>query len=692
MVQSTSLQVVPDDPTAYKTKEYWEARYKQENPDVTFDWFKTYEELRPLLNKMIPDKQSSILILGCGNSTLGEDMYNDGYKNITNIDYSATVIENMKQRCSHQPEMKWMEMDIRDLRFEDESFDVVIDKGTMDALMCDRGDVWDPSEDLIADVKGEVDEVQRVLKVGGVFLYITFGQPHFRKRHLNKPLIAITLRITEHNEEIYISVIETPFSPKAVPVKSPEPPTPLYSFARRYSTPVNSVAKSPDQQLQQLHELGTALNKTTSILERHAVLLEYPCCHSILRRIYDPHLRHHITSKRMLAYLEQQKINTTPANSLIELLDALSSRQITGNAALDAAAAFYINHCKTDIQRLMFCRVLDRNLKVGVSVRTVCKILKHVDEPKTSETDNSFFHVSLANTLHPGCEHKLWDSKSYDHGDWYASRKLDGVRCIAFVKQGDIRFYSRTGRMIKSLQKVEEAIRTRLTEKQQNFVLDGEICIYDNGSTENFLAVNRQIRMKDRPMTNPVYEVFDYISIDGFMAGKDPTTFAERQRQLAAFIQKPQPHLRAVEQTKVTSATELLHMKEQAILNGWEGLIVRNNVFYKGKRSRDMLKIKEWEDAEYLVKDIETGLMRMPDTGEDKRVMTSVLIEHKGNAVSVGSGFTLPQRIQYAEVPDRIIGKPITVRYFSESITENGARSLRFPSVKAIYEEGKRDI
>ncbi|KAG0163213.1 hypothetical protein DFQ28_000257 [Apophysomyces sp. BC1034] len=77
-------------------------------------------------------------------------------------------------------------MDIRNLTFGDETFDVIIDKGTMDALMCDRGDVWDPSEDLIADVKGEVDEVERVLKVGGSFIYITFGQPHFRKRHLTR--------------------------------------------------------------------------------------------------------------------------------------------------------------------------------------------------------------------------------------------------------------------------------------------------------------------------------------------------------------------------------------------------------------------------------------------------------------------------------------------------------------------------
>jgi len=54
-------------------------------------------------------------------------------------------------------------------------------------LMCDRGDVWNPDEELVRTVAQEVDEVVRVLKVGGKFLYITFGQPHFRKRHLERP-------------------------------------------------------------------------------------------------------------------------------------------------------------------------------------------------------------------------------------------------------------------------------------------------------------------------------------------------------------------------------------------------------------------------------------------------------------------------------------------------------------------------
>jgi len=69
-------------------------------------------------------------------------------------------------------------MDVRNLSFQADSFDVAIDKGTMDAMMTAKGDVWvcheqsylinpymsatqDPPQQVIDDCTKEVDEALR---------------------------------------------------------------------------------------------------------------------------------------------------------------------------------------------------------------------------------------------------------------------------------------------------------------------------------------------------------------------------------------------------------------------------------------------------------------------------------------------------------------------------------------------------
>jgi len=118
---------------------------------------------------------------GCGNSTLSEDMYNDSLENITNVDFSEEVIKLMSERCKDLNKMTWLEMDVMDLKFPDASFDVVIDKGTMDALLTGQESVWEVEEDLAINIDKMLSEIYRVLVPHGTYIYITFGQPHFRK-------------------------------------------------------------------------------------------------------------------------------------------------------------------------------------------------------------------------------------------------------------------------------------------------------------------------------------------------------------------------------------------------------------------------------------------------------------------------------------------------------------------------------
>ena len=77
-----------DNNILYSKKDYWDQRYgsisnndddQTMNDNKTFDWFnKTWKDLKPSLSKYISAKKK-ILHLGCGNSVLSEEMYNDGF-------------------------------------------------------------------------------------------------------------------------------------------------------------------------------------------------------------------------------------------------------------------------------------------------------------------------------------------------------------------------------------------------------------------------------------------------------------------------------------------------------------------------------------------------------------------------------------------------------------------------------------
>ena len=78
-----------------------------------------------------------ILVLGCGNADFSEDLYDDGYTNVVNVDISSVVIGQMQDRNLERPLMEWKVMDVTDMsEFESNSFDIAIDKSTIDALLC----------------------------------------------------------------------------------------------------------------------------------------------------------------------------------------------------------------------------------------------------------------------------------------------------------------------------------------------------------------------------------------------------------------------------------------------------------------------------------------------------------------------------------------------------------------------------
>lgn len=175
---STDLSVLPDRNDVYTNKDYWNQRYAKEKSDIHFDWCLRSDTLLPIMsvspeNRTQPNRAHTPALpyphlSGASSSPQNQvgsscsdvetrsyrkrcarflvsqevreekadqtwsfnDRYDEGWTNIVNVDYSTPLIEQMIEKHSvSRPEMSWHQMDIRALEFEDNSFDVAIDKG-----------------------------------------------------------------------------------------------------------------------------------------------------------------------------------------------------------------------------------------------------------------------------------------------------------------------------------------------------------------------------------------------------------------------------------------------------------------------------------------------------------------------------------------------------------------------------------
>ena len=123
-------------------------------------------------------------MLGCGNADLSADMYDNGYKNITNVDFSKVVIEQMaKKNNLERPQMTWKVVNITDMSvFKTDTFDIIIDKSAIDSLFC--------TDDYTLQVATMLKEAQRVLKPKGIYLAISHGKPKTRVSHFFRKFLS----------------------------------------------------------------------------------------------------------------------------------------------------------------------------------------------------------------------------------------------------------------------------------------------------------------------------------------------------------------------------------------------------------------------------------------------------------------------------------------------------------------------
>jgi len=359
------------------------------------------------------------------------------------------------------------------------------------------------------------------------------------------------------------------------------------------------------------------------------------------------------------------------------ILDRLSSRELTGNEAIEHITD-YLQHWDADTQRF-FLRILDRDLNLGISWDTYRSEVMGL---------NDQFEVALAQHLEKA------KGVNPVNGEWFASRKLDGCRLIAIIRNGEVEFRSRQNKVFTTLDNLKPAVANFASPLAGEWVLDGEICKMDKDGNEDFQGIMKEVRRKDYSIESCCYNVFDVLTYDEFRLGKTTKTFSQRLDLLYKLNEAYQEHphgdcwVKPLKQERLFCQEDFDRWAGYVEAGNWEGFMLRKDVPYQSGRTKDLLKAKKFEDFEAQVDSIEIGKMStaLPGQGNvEYEGVAALHITYEGNDVKVGAGLSREQRITWMKDPSLIVGKVITVKYFERTVNQQGKVSLRFPTLKVVH-------
>jgi ATP-dependent DNA ligase len=256
----------------------------------------------------------------------------------------------------------------------------------------------------------------------------------------------------------------------------------------------------------------------------------------------------------------------------------------------------------------------------------------------------------------------------------FSQPKLDGIRAV--VTKGAI--YSRTGKPITSCPHILEELAP-IFDKNPDLVLDGEL--YNHIYKDDFNSISSLVTKKkstdaDFQKTKELveYHVYDLVDHQGFL-------FKERLDKIfnSVFLYIPTLSCVKLVETRAVSGMESMNSCYSDYLeNDYEGQMIRLNAPYEFKRTKSLIKRKEFFDEEYEVISLIEG------EGNWSGYAKSVLCKTKN-----GTKFSAGIKGNQEYTRELLLGplpKSCTVR--SPNLTPDG--KPRFGIAVAFF-EGKRE-
>eukprot|EP00930_Biecheleria_cincta_P054816 TRINITY_DN41215_c0_g1_i1.p1 TRINITY_DN41215_c0_g1~~TRINITY_DN41215_c0_g1_i1.p1 ORF type:complete len:319 (-),score=44.38 TRINITY_DN41215_c0_g1_i1:56-1012(-) len=156
-------------PPDFGDPQFWKEVYshKRSRKHIPQEWIVAYKDFKAQRwHRFL--RGGNILDLGCGDSSFMSDAHDDGIRDITCTDIEPSVIETMRRRNAQaRPDIKYSVCDARNMHmFADGSFDIIFEKGTLDALKC---------AGRVATSQCS-SEIHRVLKNTGLYICVSLQE------------------------------------------------------------------------------------------------------------------------------------------------------------------------------------------------------------------------------------------------------------------------------------------------------------------------------------------------------------------------------------------------------------------------------------------------------------------------------------------------------------------------------------
>ncbi len=266
--------------------------------------------------------------------------------------------------------------------------------------------------------------------------------------------------------------------------------------------------------------------------------------------------------------------------------------------------------------------------------------------------------------------HKLDD---FEHKLIYpvmVQRKLDGFRCIAhFDEKGIVTLYSKSMKPFAHLDHIKRNLEERFRLKNTYF--DGEL--YSHGLKLNEIS---KLVMKRRELSEVEQKESKKINYMVFDLILENVVFQERYAQLEAYFQKSKKekkekekkssYIQLVTCTSAKNKSEVYKLNDAYLLEGYEGVIVRNKsgLYVFKKKSYDVLRTKEFKHGIFTILGGKEGSGTYSDTLIWELKCNKSNSKKSFHAIQMG---TLHERkslyIQYQKDPNSFIGKKVRVKY-----------------------------